>query len=129
MLRYKVEPYVVAADVYSVAPHIGHGGWTWYTGAAGWLYQAGIEGILGIRRQGTFLCFAPTLPTAWPGYEATIRIASSTYRVTVKQEPSEHKKHLSSATLDNINLEITDGILKVALAFDRREYELNILMQ
>ena len=50
--RYKVEPYVVAADVYSVAPHVGRGGWTWYTGAAGWMYRAGIEGILGIRREG-----------------------------------------------------------------------------
>jgi cyclic beta-1,2-glucan synthetase len=48
--RYKVEPYAVAADIYSVAPYVGRGGWTWYTGAAGWMYQAGVEGILGIRR-------------------------------------------------------------------------------
>jgi glycosyl hydrolase family 36 len=47
--RYKVEPYVIAADVYSVAPHIGRGGWTWYTGSAGWMYRAGLEGILGFR--------------------------------------------------------------------------------
>ena len=51
VLRYKVEPYVVAADVYSVPPHVGRGGWTWYTGSAGWLYRAGIESILGLRRQ------------------------------------------------------------------------------
>ena len=57
--RYKVEPYVVAADVYSVAPHVGRGGWTWYTGAAGWMYRAGIEGILGIRREGSFLVDRP----------------------------------------------------------------------
>ncbi|HEY7771651.1 MAG TPA: glucoamylase family protein, partial [Marinagarivorans sp.] len=70
--RYKVEPYVVAADVYSVSPHVGRGGWTWYTGAAGWLYQAGIEGILGIRRQGENIVIAPTLPIQWPGFDATI---------------------------------------------------------
>ena len=53
--RYKVEPYVVAADVYSVAPHAGRGGWTWYTGSAGWMYRAGLEGILGFRVQGSSL--------------------------------------------------------------------------
>lgn len=57
--RYKVEPYVVAADVYSVTPHVGRG-WTWYTGAAGWMYRAGIEGILGIRCEGRFLVINPS---------------------------------------------------------------------
>ncbi len=62
--RYKVEPYVAAADIYSVAPHIGRGGWTWYTGAAGWMHRAGVEGILGIRRKGDFLLVEPCLPRA-----------------------------------------------------------------
>ena len=66
--RYKVEPYAVAADVYSVAPHLGRGGWTWYTGSAGWLYRAGIEAILGVRREGAFLLLAPCIPKAWPGF-------------------------------------------------------------
>ena len=57
--RYKVEPYVVAADVYSVAPHVGRGGWTWYTGSAGWMYRAGIEAILGLRLEGDFLRARP----------------------------------------------------------------------
>lgn len=69
---YKVEPYVVAADVYSVAPYIGRGGWTWYTGAAGWMYQAGIEGILGIRREGSTLIVCPNIPDTWPGFSATL---------------------------------------------------------
>ena len=59
--RYKVEPYVVAADVYSVPPHVGRGGWTWYTGSAGWMYRAGIEGILGIRRKGPS---SPSIPAS-----------------------------------------------------------------
>src|SRR3990167_4628440 len=66
--RYKVEPYVVAADVYGVAPHTGRGGWTWYTGAAGWMYRAGIEGILGIRREGAWLIVAPCISAAWPAF-------------------------------------------------------------
>ncbi len=61
--RYKVEPYVVAADVYSIAPHEGRGGWTWYTGSAGWMYRAGIEGILGLTRSGDALLLDPCLPT------------------------------------------------------------------
>ena len=67
--RYKVEPYVACADVYSVAPHVGRGGWTWYTGSAGWLYRAGLEAILGFRVHGTVLAIDPCLPKAWPGYE------------------------------------------------------------
>ncbi len=55
--RYKVEPYVIAADVYSTAPHEGRGGWTWYTGSAGWMYRAGVEGLLGLTRSGTNLVF------------------------------------------------------------------------
>jgi cyclic beta-1,2-glucan synthetase len=65
--RYKVEPYVVAADVYSVAPHVGRGGWTWYTGSAGWMYRAGLEGILGFRVQGTSLLLAPCNPLGVSG--------------------------------------------------------------
>ncbi len=83
--RYKVEPYVVAADVYSIAPHEGRGGWTWYTGSAGWMYRAGLEGILGIRREGDVLVIAPCLPPAWPGFEATISVASSHYTLQVKR--------------------------------------------
>ena len=75
--RYKVEPYVVAADVYSVAPHVGRGGWTWYTGAAGWMYRAGIEGILGFRLQGAFLLLAPCIPKAWPRFEIVFRYRSA----------------------------------------------------
>src|SRR5204863_9836800 len=67
--RYKVEPYVVAADVYSVAPHVGRGGWTWYTGSAGWMYRAGLEWILGFRVQGATLLLTPCIPESWPHLE------------------------------------------------------------
>ena len=81
--RYKTEPYVVAADVYSVAPHAGRGGWTWYTGAAGWMHRAGIEGILGIRREGAFLVVDPCIPAAWAGFEATVSVHGAHYVIRV----------------------------------------------
>ena len=84
--RYKVEPYVVAADVYSVGAHAGRGGWTWYTGSAAWMYRAGIEGILGIRREAGMLVLTPRLPKAWPVYEATVRDGTSHYAIRVERD-------------------------------------------
>ncbi|WGD29118.1 glucoamylase family protein [Ancylobacter sp. WKF20] len=81
--RYKTEPYVVAADVYSVAPHDGRGGWSWYTGSAGWMHRAGVEGILGIRPQGDILFVEPTLPASWPGFEATVTLGATVCRIEV----------------------------------------------
>ncbi len=82
--RYKVEPYAVVADVYSVAPHVGRGGWSWYTGSAGWMQRTGIESILGIHISGATLHMDPCIPKAWPGYEATIAWRSASYRITVE---------------------------------------------
>ncbi len=82
--RYKVEPYVVAADVYSEAPHVGRGGWTWYTGSAGWLYRAGVEWMLGFRVQGTELSLDPCVPKDWPGFELVYRHRSTTYEIAVE---------------------------------------------
>jgi cyclic beta-1,2-glucan synthetase len=81
--RSKVEPYAVVADVYSVAPHAGRGGWSWYTGSAGWMQRAGMEGILGIRILGATLQVNPCIPHDWPGFEATIVWRSARYRIVV----------------------------------------------
>jgi len=97
--RYKVEPYVACADVYSVAPHVGRGGWTWYTGSAGWLYRAGLEAILGFRVQGDALLLAPCIPASWPGFEIIYRYRSSEYRIEV--DNSRHAgHHVIAAELD-----------------------------
>jgi len=85
---YRVEPYVVAADVYSVGDKAGRGGWTWYTGSAGWLFRAGVEGILGIRREGSRLTVAPAIPAEWPGYSATLRLDGKTVRLVVHRGSS-----------------------------------------
>lgn len=81
--RYKVEPYVVAADIYSVAPHVGRGGWTWYTGSAGWMYRAGVEGILGIARAGGFLTINPCIPAGWEGFSAAVTVDKSVFDIRV----------------------------------------------
>jgi len=81
--HYKVEPYVVCADVYGAAPHTGRGGWTWYTGSAGWLYRVAIEAILGFQVRGDTLHLAPCIPRSWPQFEMSYRYRSSTYRILV----------------------------------------------
>jgi cellobiose phosphorylase len=81
---YKVEPYVIAADVYAVRPHVGRGGWTWYTGAAGWMYKVGIEYILGFKKNGDRLVIDPCIPKEWDEYNITYRYKNTTYNIAVK---------------------------------------------
>ena len=80
---YKVEPYVAAADVYAVDPHAGRGGWTWYTGSAGWMYRLIVESLLGLRREGMRLHIDPRLPAHWPGFRFNYRVGATVYRCTV----------------------------------------------
>ncbi|MBA3297685.1 MAG: glycosyl transferase family 36, partial [Acidobacteria bacterium] len=82
--RYRAEPYVVAADVYSVPPHTGRGGWTWYTGSAGWMYRVGTEAILGITLRAGALRIDPCIPRSWPGYEAVFAPEGARYLITVE---------------------------------------------
>ncbi|SIS93756.1 GH36-type glycosyl hydrolase domain-containing protein [Alicyclobacillus vulcanalis] len=85
--RYGNEPYVMSADVYTSEPNVGQGGWSWYTGAASWMYQAGLEAILGIRRRGAQLWVSPCIPDDWPGYEVVYRFGSSKYHIRVEPSP------------------------------------------
>ena len=82
---YKVEPYVVAADVYAVPPHVGRGGWTWYTGSAGWMYRLAVESLLGLRREGDTLRVVPCIPADWPGYTIRYRHGDTSYSIRVHQ--------------------------------------------
>jgi cyclic beta-1,2-glucan synthetase len=88
---YKVEPYVIAADVYTAEGHLGRGGWTWYTGSAAWAYRVGLEGILGFQKRGSTLRIAPVIPSTWDGFELTYRYGSATYHIVVSRgaEPME----------------------------------------
>ncbi|HZG56247.1 GH36-type glycosyl hydrolase domain-containing protein [Paenibacillus sp.] len=98
--RYVGEPYAVAADVYTAPPHEGHAGWTWYTGASGWMYQVGVEWILGIRRRGDRLYLDPQIPSEWPGYEATYRFGETRYRIAVRRRPAGEPAAAPQLTVD-----------------------------
>jgi cyclic beta-1,2-glucan synthetase len=97
--RYRVEPYVVAADVYAERAHLGRGGWTWYTGSAGWMYRAGLEWLLGFRVRGAFLHLDPCIPSGWPRFEIVFRHRSTRYEITV-ENPSGVSRGISSVEVD-----------------------------
>ena len=97
--RYAVEPYVVAADVYALPPHAGRGGWTWYTGSAGWLQRAGMESILGLHLSAGMLHIDPCIPKAWPGFEAQLRHGSASYVITIRN-PSGVMRGILAAEQD-----------------------------
>jgi cyclic beta-1,2-glucan synthetase len=80
---YRVEPYVVAADIYSAPGHLGRGGWTWYTGSAGWLYQAGLQAVLGLEQRGDELHVNPCIPADWEGFEVTLRRGETKYEIKI----------------------------------------------
>jgi cyclic beta-1,2-glucan synthetase len=117
VLRYKVEPYVVAADVYSMPPHVGRGGWTWYTGSAGWLYRAGIESILGLRVQGESLLIDPCIPREWPGFDMTLRYRGAVYEIEVRN-PKSTSRGVVGADLDGVAQPLVEGKARVRLCGD-----------
>jgi cyclic beta-1,2-glucan synthetase len=113
--RYQTEPYVVSADIYSVAPHNGRGGWSWYTGAAAWMYRSGIEAILGLSRKGQWLQFAPCIPLAWPGFSIRLSVAGTEYQLELLQH-----QPAASVTLDGQDIAAdpqfyNNGILQLPL--------------
>jgi cyclic beta-1,2-glucan synthetase len=108
--RYRVEPYVIVADIYSAAGHVGRGGWTWYTGAAGWTYRIVLEHLLGIRREGSYLRVAPCVPAAWPGYQVTMRISGSEYVIRI-DNPERTGRGVRSLMLDGRVVE--DGRIRI----------------
>jgi cyclic beta-1,2-glucan synthetase len=101
--RSKVEPYAVVADVYSVSPHVGRGGWSWYTGSAGWMQRAGVEGILGLRIRVATLHVDPCIPRDWPGFEATITWRTAHYRVVVRN-PGKVCRGVGAMRLDGADM-------------------------
>ncbi|WP_339799823.1 glucoamylase family protein [uncultured Marinobacter sp.] len=100
--QYKVEPYVMSADIYGVAPHIGRGGWTWYTGAAGWMYRLTVETLLGLELEGNHLRITPRVPDDWPGYQIHYRFRDSIYHISIGPMTA------SSANVARINLDGAD---------------------
>jgi cyclic beta-1,2-glucan synthetase len=124
MQRYKVEPYVLAGDIYAEAPHVGRGGWTWYTGSAGWLYRAGLEWMLGFRVRGAELFVDPCIPKNWPGYSIEFQYHSATYRIVV-ENPLGASCGIASASLDGRTL--ADGA-SIPLADDGGAHEVLVVL-
>ncbi|MEO8598485.1 MAG: glycosyl hydrolase family 65 protein, partial [bacterium] len=119
---YKVEPYVIAADVYAVSPHVGRGGWTWYTGSSGWMYRLIVESLLGLKLEGNKLSITPCLPADWSTYGLHYRYRDTTYKIVVTQssDPGVTKK---------VNV---DGVLQIGgmivLVDDKQEHAVEILV-
>jgi cellobiose phosphorylase len=121
---YKVEPYVVAADVYSVAPHTGRGGWSWYTGSAGWMYRLIVESLLGLTLQvdddGARLLIRPCLPASWTGYHVDYRFRETTYRIDIDMAGAA----TPSVTVDG---ELRPGA-SIALVDDGRAHAVRVVL-
>jgi cellobiose phosphorylase len=120
---YKVEPYVIAADVYSLQPHTGRGGWTWYTGSAGWMYRLIVESLLGLRLEVDKLRFVPCLPADWKGFTLHYRYRETLYHITILQVSAGTGE--TSITVDGV--ERTDNV--IPLVDDRQEHSVQVRIQ
>jgi cyclic beta-1,2-glucan synthetase len=121
--RYFVEPYVVAADIYSTSPHIGRGGWTWYTGSASWIYRLGLERILGVQRYGNTLKLDPRIPKIWPGFEVHYRFGNSIYHISLDNSAGVNQG-IQKIILDHD----TVGDDSIPLIDDGKEHEVRVVM-
>jgi cyclic beta-1,2-glucan synthetase len=102
--RYRAEPYVVAADVYAHPMHVGRGGWTWYTGSAGWMYQAAVKAILGLERRGRTISVNPCVPTVWTEFTLDWQIGNTRYHFVI-ENPLRWSRGVASAELDGAPVE------------------------
>jgi len=107
--RYRVEPYVACGDVYSVPPHVGRGGWTWYTGSAAWMYRVAVEYMLGLHFRGERLHISPVIPSHWPGFEATVRRHGCVLKVVV-ENPESLSSGAAEVTVDGVAINAEDGV-------------------
>ena len=123
MAIYKVEPYVVASDVYALSPHTGRGGWTWYSGSAGWMYRLIVESILGLRREADKLHFEPCIPAHWASFKMNYRYRETVYHITVSQ--MREAEGVTTLLVDDI--ERLD--LVIPLVDDRQKHEVDLRIQ
>jgi len=121
---YRAEPYVAVGDIYSEAPHVGRGGWSWYTGTAGWLYRAATEWLLGVRVRGDSLIIDPCIPSAWPGFNVALRHGASRYDVTV-ENPGRVCRGVATIELDDA---VCDTKTRVPLCADGAPHRIRVIM-
>ena len=123
--RYKVEPYVAAADIYAIPPHTGRGGWTWYTGSAGWMLRAGVEWILGLQVRGATLVIDPCIPRHWPEFRINYRYGTSRYEIRI-ENPQHVSKGVIGIRVDGENLDAANRI--IPLVDDGRTHDALVTM-
>jgi cyclic beta-1,2-glucan synthetase len=121
--RYRVEPYVVAADVYGGSGYDGRGGWTWYTGSAGWMYRIGLEYVIGLRRRGRTLAITPCIPSSWPSFEIDYRYGSASYHIVV-ENPERVCQGVMRLEIDGQRTQ--DGYVR--LESDGRSHEVRVTL-
>jgi N,N'-diacetylchitobiose phosphorylase len=127
--RYRVEPYVMAADVYAVEPHVGRGGWTWYTGSAGWMLRVALESVLGIElRGGVALALRPCIPSSWPGYRVRLRLSgATTYTLHVTRTGGPSAVVADGGELPDC-CHAEDGVLLIPLVLDGAEHSVSVAL-
>jgi cyclic beta-1,2-glucan synthetase len=129
---YQVEPYVIAADIYGADPHVGRGGWTWYTGSAGWMYRVTLESVLGFTLQGgDTIRMKPVIPSSWPGFTISHRLSdgATVYEISVVNDSLGGDAAVSSATLDGAPVALLDGAALVPLRADRGRHRVEIVLR
>jgi len=114
----------MAADVYSQPPHVGRGGWSWYTGSSGWMYRAAVEWLLGLRRRGPALLIDPCIPRGWPGFEARLRCGGAGYRIVV-ENPRRVSCGVTSLELDG---RPRSAGVSVPLVDDGAEHQIRVVL-
>jgi cellobiose phosphorylase len=124
MMTYKVEPYVMSADVYGVTPHTGRGGWSWYTGSAGWMYRLIMESILGLRLEVDRLHVVPCIPADWQTFKIHYRYRETVYHITVLQAPTgdDEKSGVSHVTVDGV----AQNDMAILLVDDRQAHVVEV---
>jgi cyclic beta-1,2-glucan synthetase len=120
---YKVEPYVMAADIYAVSPHTGRGGWTWYTGSAGWMYRLAVETLLGLHFEINKLRINPRIPDSWESFKIHYRYHETFYHITIKKVDD---KNLSEISLVLDGAEQNENM--ITLINDQIEHQAEILI-
>jgi cyclic beta-1,2-glucan synthetase len=121
--EYRVEPYVICADIYSQPPYLHRGGWTWYTGSAAWMYQLGLNALLGFKKTGSTLRIDPTIPPAWDGFEIHYQFGAASYQINVTN-PQHLAHNVQYVELDGKKLEQT----AIPLVDDGQEHRVEVIM-
>jgi cellobiose phosphorylase len=122
--RYKLEPYVMAGDVYAESPHSGRGGWSWYTGSAGWMYRGLLEGLLGFKLRGDKLELNPCIPHSWSGFRLQFRYQQTDYTIQV-ENPQHICQGISKITLDGQQLATTS----IGLVNDQKTHDVRLILE